>query len=248
MMYIDKQSSDKEFLDKVAKIKNSTEWKQAKENDTKVIRQCFDSLPKECIRKNLLQEQRYLCAYCMKRINDNPFDVAIEHWFPLSKDKEKALDYNNMIGVCKGGASVKVTGREKRELCCDAYKGDEEITISPLNRDHMERIKYTKDGKIYTSDPILDEDIKERLRLNGIFDSNGNFKCDTSTGLVKGRRDAYQKSVTIIKVLNKKGKLTSASIKKQIEKIENEEKLEEFAGVIVFFLEKKYKMLKGQGK
>lgn len=112
----------------------------------------------------------------------------------------------------------------------------------------MRLVKYTKDGKIYTSDAVLDKDISEKLRLNGIFNSDGSFKCDTSTGLVKGRRDAYQKSITIINVLNKKGKLTSAAIRKQIHKIENEEIMQEFAGTIIFFLEKKYRTLKGQGR
>lgn len=182
----------------------------------------------------------------MKRINDNPLDTTIEHWIPLSRNKERALDYNNMVGVCKGGASVKVADGDKRELCCDAHKGDEEITISPLNQEHMKMIKYTKDGKIYTSDTILDRDIQEKLRLNGIFNADGSFKCDTSTGLVKGRRDAYKRSVTIIKVLEKKGKLTSTGIRKQIDKIESEEMMEEFAGVTLFFLKKKCRMLEGR--
>lgn len=248
MIYIKKQKPDKEVLDKIAEIKNSLEWKQSRESDTKSIRQCFDKLPKEQIRKNLLQEQHYLCAYCMKRIDDNPLYTTIEHWLPLSKNKDRALDYSNMVGVCKGGSSVSISANDKRKLCCDAYKGDEEITISPLNRNHMKMIKYTKDGKIYTSDRILDEEINEKLRLNGIFNSDGSFKCDTSTGLVKGRRDAYQKSVTIIKVLDKKGRLTSSAIRKQIDRIENTEAMEEFAGVIIFFLERKYRVLKGQGK
>ena len=247
VLYINKQKPDKEILDRIAEIKNFPEWKQEEFNDTKVIRQCFDRLPKEYIRKSLLLEQHYLCAYCMKRIHDDPFYTTIEHWFPLSKDKERALDYNNMIGVCKGGSSVKLAERNKRELCCDAYKGDEEITINPLNQEHMKLIKYTRDGKIYTSDPTLDDDIKKKLRLNGVFNLDGSFKCDTSTGLVKGRRDAYQKSIVMIHVLAKKGKLTSSALRKQIEKIEKEEMMVEFAGVVIFFLKKKCKTLEKQG-
>lgn len=248
MIYINKQKPDKEILDKIAGIKNSLEWKQAGNGDTKAIRQCFDRLPKDKIRKNILHEQHYLCAYCMKRIDDSSFHTTIEHWFPLSKDKDRALDYNNMIGVCKGGSSVSAKDGDKRQLCCDAYKGDKEITINPLKQEHMKLIKYMKDGKIYTSDEELDKDIKDKLRLNGIFNSDGSFKCDTSTGLIKGRRDAYEKSVTIIKVLSKKGKLTSAAVRKQIDNIEKEEIWDEFAGVLIFFLEKKYRMLAGQGK
>ena len=76
---------------------------------------------------------------------------------------------------------------------------------------------------------------------------DGSFKCDTSTGLVKGRRDAYQKSIVMIHVLAKKGKLTSSALRKQIEKIEKEEMMVEFAGVVIFFLKKKCKTLEKQG-
>ena len=48
-------------------------------------------MPKDEIRKNLLEEQHYLCAYCMRRIEDNGRKTSIEHWYPLSQDKEKAL-------------------------------------------------------------------------------------------------------------------------------------------------------------
>ena len=101
MIYIKKQKPEKEVLDKIAEIKNSLEWKQSRDSDTKSIRQCFDKLPKEQIRKNLLQEQHYLCAYCMKRIDDNPLYTTIEHWLPLSKNKDRALDYSNMVGCVK---------------------------------------------------------------------------------------------------------------------------------------------------
>ena len=77
---------------------------------------------------------------------------------------------------------------------------------------------------------------------------DGSFKCDTSTGLVKGRRDAYQKSITIINVLDKKVRLTSSALRKQIDKIEKQEMMEEFAGVVIFFLKKKCSSLEKQGK
>lgn len=250
MIYIKKQKPDKEILDRIAEIKNSSEWKKADVNDTEAIRQCFDKLPKETIRKNLLQEQHYLCAYCMKRITDNSLETTIEHWYPLSKDKEKALDYSNMLGVCKGGSNVSLNEGQKRKECCDACKGDNEITINPLNANHMCQIKYTSNGKIYTDNIVLDEDINIKLRLNGLFSSDGSFKCDTSTGLVKGRRDAYKQYQSIMKIISRKrnGNITSAAIRKQINAIKDKEKMDEFAGVVIFFLEKKYKSLVSQEK
>ncbi len=248
MLYIEKQQPDKELLARIAEVKSSSEWKQVNDDDTKGIRECFDKLPKDVLRQSILKEQHHLCAYCMKRINDSPLHTTIEHWYPLSKDKNSALDYNNMIGVCRGGSDVCIAEGDKRELCCDAYKGDEIITLNPLNESHMKLIKYTSGGKIYTDNGILDEDINKRLRLNGIFNSDGSFKCDTSTGLVKGRKDAYERSQTIIKKLSNKDRLTSASVRKQIEDIKTQEKMEEFAGVVIFFLERKHRNLVSQGK
>jgi len=53
---------------------------------------------KDDIRKYLLEEQGYLCAYCMRRIDME--HMKIEHWYPedLLSDIE-CLDYKNMLGV-----------------------------------------------------------------------------------------------------------------------------------------------------
>jgi uncharacterized protein (TIGR02646 family) len=246
MLYIEKEKAEKAILDDIATIKRTSEWKNAKETDTIAIRSCFDQLPKDKIRRNLLKEQHYLCAYCMKRINDSSMTTSIEHWYPLSKNKEKALDYGNMIAVCKGGSSLQIEEGDNRRLCCDAAKGDDEITINPLNCSQMGKIKYTKDGKIYTGDLKLDKDINDVLKLNGIHNSDGSFKCDTSTGLVKGRRDAYRNSVLIIETLSKKGKLTVGMLNRKIEALYNVEMRDEFIGTTIFFLKKKIKSLKVQ--
>lgn len=112
----------------------------------------------------------------------------------------------------------------------------------------MEKIKYRKDGYIYTDDKELDDNINDILKLNGIYNSDGTFKCDTSTGLVKGRRDAYKNSVVIEKILYKKGKLTSGIINRKIQNMMNKEVRDEFVGTTVFFLEKKMRSLEKQGK
>ena len=43
----------------------------------------FDGCNKEDIRKNLLKEQGYLCAYCMRRIDQK--HMKIEHWYPENR-------------------------------------------------------------------------------------------------------------------------------------------------------------------
>ncbi|SMC59307.1 HNH endonuclease family protein [Moheibacter sediminis] len=61
------------------------------------------------LKKALLNEQGYLCGYCMKKIVDEKY-VSVEHYISQEKHvdsphseayhKRLSLIYNNMIGVC----------------------------------------------------------------------------------------------------------------------------------------------------
>ena len=83
MLYIQKKSPPGKMMRKVGEIKSSQEWKNIRPDDTKGIRAAFDSLPKEEIRQCLLEEQHYLCAYCMRRIENDGLRTSIEHWYRL---------------------------------------------------------------------------------------------------------------------------------------------------------------------
>lgn len=250
MIHIKKQRPSQEIVNKVNEIKRSKEWKAISADDTKAIRAQFDLLPKDKIRECLLKEQHYLCAYCMKRIENEGLHTTIEHWHPLSKYKDEALDYGNMLGVCDGGKGVALSEGTHRILCCDACKEDEtEMALNPMNWQQMQLIKYTKSGEIYTDpeDEKLEDDINYKLRLNGKLDSDGNLIADTSTQLLKGRRDAYEECQSFFEQLNRMGKCSSNMVKKKIEEIESREKMPEFAGVTLFFLKKKYRELERRG-
>lgn len=250
MIYIEKENPSQIIVDEVNKIKRSSEWKEIAEDNTKAIRVKFDTLPKEEIRKCLLKEQHFLCAYCMKRIDNDPLHTTIEHWSPLSKDKNAALEYSNMLGVCDGGRKTELSEGEPRALCCDAHKGDDEkMLLNPMDQQQMSLIKYRSNGEIYT-DPEnkeMDQDMNYTLQLNGVLDKDGKLKMDTSTQLLKGRRDAYEQCQKFFRQLNKAGKCTSNMVRKRIEDIENQEKMPEYAGVTLFFLKKKYQELRKRG-
>lgn len=69
-----------------------------------------NEFPKNDVKRVLLHEQHGICAYCMKRIRmDN--HSRVELLVPLSKSKDNAIDYNNMLGVCDGGE--RITGKGK---------------------------------------------------------------------------------------------------------------------------------------
>lgn len=252
MLYIEKHAPPQAYRRAAAKIKGSPAWRSIRDCDTKAIRSQFDLLPKSEIRDSLLVEQHYICAYCMKRIRNNEdgteaVHMTIEHRFPLSQDKERALDYNNFLGVCMGGADV--ASPRNRILCCDASKQDEDnLTVDPLDKDMMQYIAYKLDGTIYCL-PSAGQRAKQIERdLNEILHLNGKNGQDTATGLIKGRKDAYQKARSLYANLSKRKQLTSSRIDSLIRKIEHMDEYPEFAGTILFVLKRKRKQLESQGK
>lgn len=120
----------------------------------------FDDMPSEVksvLRKSLLEEQGYLCAYCMQRIAVD--DVKIEHYVPRNLQNE--LRYSNLLAVCKGGE-----GRAKIHQTCDTHKGNTELHIDPQLVGDIETIYYTSNGYIKSSVADYQEDLDTVLNLN----------------------------------------------------------------------------------
>lgn len=246
MLYIAKEGLPDDINGKIIELRKSEEWKSIGEDDTDAIRRVFDTeFPKNDVKKILLQEQHGICAYCMKRIRMDSHS-RVEHLVPLSKDKEKAIDYMNMLGVCDGGE--KATDNQGHILCCDAHKKETEMKLSPLNKVQMDKIAYDKEGRIFTEPEDVDMEIaiNDVLLLNGIQKKDGTVR-DTSTELVKGRRDAYDRARRMMNILNAKGKCTSAVIKKLMDELYNSDEREEFVGVKLYYFRKKYNSLLRRG-
>jgi hypothetical protein len=138
---------------------------------------------KALLRASLLEEQRYLCAYCMQRIQDNPLKTSIEHWktrqdynketsdclekqdwIGARKASEGTLDYHNLIAVCEG----KTQGDPKCLFHCDTKRAEKnpKLTVNPTDKRTVDLIKYAKNGILYSDDPNIDKDLKEHLNLN----------------------------------------------------------------------------------
>lgn len=246
MLYIEKEGLSGEIDQKLIELHKSEKWKAIKADDTKAIRVVFENeFPRNEVKKVLIHEQHGLCAYCMRRIRMDQH-CRIEHLVPLSKDKEKAIDYRNMLGVCDGGEKRK--GEQEHILCCDAHKSEEEMMLSPLNRAQMDKIAYDRDGRIFTQpkDQAMEDAMNDVLRLNGIQKEDGTFK-DTSTELLKGRRDAYERARRMLEKLHAKGKCNSATIKKLMDELYQSDEWEEYAGVKLYYFRKKYQSLVRRG-
>lgn len=242
MLYIEKEGLPKDVSSRIIELSKSEEWKNIDENDTAAIRRVFDNeFPKNEVKNILLHEQHGICAYCMKRIRMDSHS-RVEHLVPLSKNKDKAIDYRNMLGVCDGGE--KITEDYGHILCCDAHKKETEISISPLDKFQMDKIAYDKDGKIYTEpyDEDMERDINEVLLLNGIQKKDGTVR-DTSTELLKGRKDAYDRARKMMDTLNRKGKCNSVTLKKIMDGLYNSDNREEYVGVKLYYFKKRYNSL-----
>ena len=96
MLYIKKEGLPNDINSKIIELSKSGKWKSISEEDTTAIRNAFDNdFPKNEVKEILLHEQHGICAYCMRRIRmDN--HSRVEHLVPLSKNKDMAIDYNNM--------------------------------------------------------------------------------------------------------------------------------------------------------
>lgn len=82
--------------------------------------------------------------------------------------------------------------------------------------------------------------------LNGVRKSDGSVR-DTSTEILKGRRDAYDRARRMMENLNRSGKCTSASVKKIMDNLFNKEEREEYVGVKLYYFGKKYNALVRRG-
>lgn len=185
----------------------------------------YDS--KDDIRKQLLAEQGYLCAYCMSRISIN--SMKIEHWIPESNLSEmEALDYSNMLGVCLG----HIKGDPGKDDTCDAKKGNCSITVDPRRKDHIEKIQYrSKNGEIYSTDPSIDEDLNHTLNLNSRTHFLPAQRLATLEAVISQMSAKHSKGLWTDRFLNK--------FIKMYETPNGDGMKRPFAGIVLWYLKKK---------
>jgi len=128
---------------------------------------------KHHVRQALLEDQRFLCCYCMRSIDpDKHQHVRIEHHQSQSTG-ERDLAWDNLLAVCSGARKLRGRAKDdasarkvpRSEQTCDNHKRDEPITINPLTTS-VDAIRYLNDGRIEHPVAELQEDIDERLNLN----------------------------------------------------------------------------------
>ena len=191
--------------------------------------------PRIEIRKQLWEEQRGLCAYCMRQIKDAR-DVRIEHYEARHPQKgeyraENTLDYKKMLGVCYGNSIVP--GRKKENKTCDAHRENIPLTVNPFEVRSIRKIKYTSDGYIASDDKEIRKDLVETLNLN----------CHVSS-LPENRKNVLlQAKKEIQKKCAKKGHDAYQKVLRQIyDRYAKKKQLIPYCGIIIAWLEKELKI------
>lgn len=132
----------------------------------------YENLVKDELRASLIEEQGYICCYCMRRIpqklkleeieNSYP-DCKIEHVKCQSNNKNIELKYQNLLLACNGNH-----GYPKQMQTCDTHKGENDLSFNPADTSiNIENfIKYTAKGEIYSDNEIINNELNNVLNLN----------------------------------------------------------------------------------
>ncbi len=188
------------------------------------------------IREQMWEEQKHLCAYCMRKI-DNPSVVRIEHCRPRHSqdeqeyDKKATLDFKWMLGVCYGNSPVR--GVKPEDKTCDAHRGNTELTVNPFDELSVRKIKYKTDGSIYSDDADINKDVTETLNLN----------CEAVSLPETRKRVLMEEKSRIMRKC--KGKSQDAFIReleRTYEGLVQKRNLTPYCGIIISWIESKLKI------
>lgn len=180
------------------------------------------------LREALLRDQGYLCAYCMRRIENQRESMKIEHWkaqSQLTSEAEK-LDFRIMLAVCDG-----CRGDQDRYTTCDEHRHNKELFVNPMDPSMMETIEYSRNGYIKSSDPRIDRDLNLILNLN----------CEQSKSrIVLNRKNVYSECVSRLAKRKPSGQWTTEFLQSVLEDLTKttDGRLQPFIGVIKYVIVK----------
>ena len=117
---------------------------------------------KDDLRKVLLEEQGYICCYCMSRIQTPTQDkMKIEHWQAQSKFPDSELLYENLFASCRGNE-----WSNSKEYHCDLSKSENIISLNPTDKTMMSEIIFSRNGLININNSNLQKEIDDIFNLN----------------------------------------------------------------------------------
>jgi hypothetical protein len=163
--------------------------------------------------------------------------TRIEHWAPQSKfDGTQAgkpdlrLIYRNLMATCRGNE-----GEPEDQEHCDKRKGNQEITINPIDPSCEEKIYYGSGGELLAYDPAIQEEI-------GIDDNQKGILNLNSQTLRDNRFSALQAIYDLMKRQKSEAEWKKQFIQNNIDRANSTNKkgyYPEYVSFILYFLSKR---------
>jgi uncharacterized protein (TIGR02646 family) len=215
------------------------------EQKKKGLKISFGGLPanvKRAIKESLLDEQGYICCYCMQKIDYDK--MKVEHFFTQTsskkskdiKDQDAVIDYSNLLGACEGNKDVK--GRENH---CDSCRDGSNLSFkSPASKDFNLKVEYVEkrsEEQIIVKESIFEKELTcNNCGKGACLNLNEKFLAEKRYNVWKA----------IQNVLFKESKQTEWQVKTAKQLIEKyqtkkEGKYPEFCEMVVFLLKKRFK-------
>jgi len=133
---------------------------KAKNNPHSYQDDCNDYELRECLRKALIEEQKYQCFYCEKKIENNSSKVHIDHIKQRDFYHNLECEYSNMVLSCNDNSHC---GKFKdKQGIWDDKKFLRIISDNPQLRENpSDFFIYMSNGRV-TVKKSLNQDEKER--------------------------------------------------------------------------------------
>ncbi len=133
---------------------------------TGFARASFDGLDKSKLRAVMYREQRHLCVYCERRIEEGHPADRIDHWRPLSDNHDLALHWENLYLSCPSTDS------------CDRAKGDRPLKWDeadpdlpwPTDQRYEDLVGFTSRGEMYVRTDVNIPDARRKALQLAIDD------------------------------------------------------------------------------
>jgi uncharacterized protein (TIGR02646 family) len=160
------------------------------------------------VTQKLSTDQKHLCAYCQRTFESTVF---IEHYDPQSS-KAKELDFDNFLGVCSGVYYIEKKSGKKIKFC-SSERGNNVLTINPLNQSDIDTIYYDDEDRICSTNDIFQKELSQTLNLNFFdlcFDREAAFEEEKKSYLEMASEmdlspiETYTRAIRIIKNGNPK--------------------------------------------
>lgn len=182
----------------------------------------WDGMPaehKNAVRDALLEDQRNVCCYCMRRIDAE--SMKVEHYRPQSRYPAEVLSWKNLLAACRGNE-----GGPWHQQTCDTRKQDTDLVVDPLRADSVRDLRYLADGRIKSNSEEVDDDLNERLNLN--------FRQ-----LRESRKQVLDALVTILsKRYGKEARWTRSQLERELERLRESNPYPAFIGLLEYWLMK----------